>query len=98
MQLVHDEQVARLRQALDEDDKDKALMVLASAWQLSEQYMAKLLVPRKTLQVWHSRCRYLAARCSACYCCSLMLTLCRKPWIRRQVLQHLTQSCNTNWT
>ena len=51
MQVLHDEQVARLKQALDEEDNDKALMVLAEAWQLTEEYRAKLLVPRKTLQV-----------------------------------------------
>ena len=74
MQVLHDDQVARLKQALDEEDKDKALMVLAEAWQLTEEYRAKLLVPRKTLQVCHTRCCCLTARCSACYCSSLMLT------------------------
>ena len=49
--LKGEQQVARLEQALDDGNKDEALLVLATAWQLSEEHMVELLAPRRALQV-----------------------------------------------
>ena len=49
--LKGEQQVARLEQALDDGNKDEALLVLATAWQLSEKHMVELLAPRRALQV-----------------------------------------------